>query len=86
MSYKNRILKISTGAFFFMIGFFPSFDDKIISLFPNINPNLILLIIYLTAYLIVGGDVVLKAFRNILKGQIFDENFLMTNCKYLWPY
>ena len=78
MSYKNRILKISTGAFFFMIGFFPSFDDKIISLFPNINPNLILLIIYLTAYLIVGGDVVLKAFRNILKGQIFDENFLMS--------
>ena len=78
MSYKNRILKISTGAFFFMIGFFPSFEDKIISLFPNINPNLILLIIYLTAYLIVGGDVVLKAFRNILKGQIFDENFLMS--------
>ena len=78
MSYRNRILKILTGAFFFIIGFFPSFDSKIISLFPNTNPNIILLVIYLIAYLIVGGDVVLKALRNILKGQIFDENFLMS--------
>ena len=29
------------------------------------------------AYLIFGSSVFLKSFRNILKGQVFDENFLM---------
>ena len=33
--------------------------------------------IYLASYLLVGGEILLRAFRNILKGQIFDENFLM---------
>ena len=35
------------------------------------------LVFFLPAYLIVGGDVLLKAARNIAHGQIFDENFLM---------
>lgn len=34
--------------------------------------------LYLIPYLIVGGKVLLKAGRNILNGQVFDENFLMT--------
>lgn len=34
--------------------------------------------IFFTAYLIAGGDVVFKAFKNIIKGEIFDENFLMS--------
>lgn len=34
-------------------------------------------IFFLIAYLISGGDVLLKAIKNITKGQIFDENFLM---------
>ena len=34
--------------------------------------------IFLIAYLTAGGDVLFKAFKNILKGQIFDENFLMS--------
>lgn len=33
--------------------------------------------IFLAAYLIIGGDVLYKAIRNIAHGQIFDENFLM---------
>ena len=32
----------------------------------------------LLAYLVMGGGVLLAAGKNILKGQIFDENFLMT--------
>ena len=32
----------------------------------------------LASYLIAGFDVLLKAVRNILHGQVFDENFLMT--------
>lgn len=34
-------------------------------------------IIYIVSYLLIGGKVILKAVRNISKGQIFDENFLM---------
>ncbi len=34
--------------------------------------------LFFISYLLVGGEVVLKAFRNILRGQVFDENFLMT--------
>lgn len=34
--------------------------------------------IFLLSYVIAGGDVVLGAFRNILRGQVFDENFLMS--------
>lgn len=33
---------------------------------------------FLVAYLIVGADVLLRAIKNIFKGQIFDENFLMS--------
>ena len=32
---------------------------------------------YLAPYLIIGWDVLSKAVRNILNGQVFDENFLM---------
>lgn len=35
------------------------------------------LLLFLAAYLVIGGDVLLRAAKNILRGQIFDENFLM---------
>lgn len=41
-------------------------------------PELVQLAVFLPAYLIVGYDVLLKATRNIVHGQVFDENFLMT--------
>jgi len=34
--------------------------------------------LYLAAYLVIGGEVVLNAVRNAAKGEVFDENFLMT--------
>lgn len=43
----------------------------------NIDNPWILFIIYLIPYLVIGYDIVLKAFKNIRNGQIFDENFLM---------
>lgn len=36
------------------------------------------LIGYLAAYLLIGGDILLRAVKNIGKGKIFDENFLMS--------
>lgn len=34
-------------------------------------------VLYFAVYLIIGYDILLKAFRGILNGRIFDENFLM---------
>ncbi|MCQ2969707.1 MAG: cadmium-translocating P-type ATPase [Clostridium sp.] len=34
--------------------------------------------LFILSYLLIGGKVVLTALRNIMNGQIFDENFLMT--------
>lgn len=39
--------------------------------------SLLELLLFLAAYLIVGGEVVWRALRNIVRGQVFDENFLM---------
>lgn len=35
------------------------------------------LVVFLVSYLVIGGDVLLSAFKNVLNGQVFDENFLM---------
>ena len=34
--------------------------------------------VYLAAYLVVGGEVLWRAVKNIVRGQVFDENFLMS--------
>ncbi|MBQ2695702.1 MAG: cadmium-translocating P-type ATPase [Clostridia bacterium] len=34
-------------------------------------------LLYLVPYLIVGGDILYRAVKNIFRGQVFDENFLM---------
>ncbi|MEG0641554.1 MAG: heavy metal translocating P-type ATPase, partial [Clostridium sp.] len=34
--------------------------------------------LFIAAYFLIGRDVVIKAIRNIFKGRVFDENFLMT--------
>ncbi len=36
------------------------------------------LIVFLVPYLIIGWDIIYKAGRGIINGQVFDENFLMT--------
>ncbi len=33
--------------------------------------------LFLAAYLIIGGDIVIRAMKNISRGQVFDEHFLM---------
>ena len=34
-------------------------------------------LLFAVPYLIIGYDIILKAFKNIAHGQVFDENFLM---------
>ena len=41
-------------------------------------PELAEMAVFLVCYVVVGWDIVWKAITNILHGQVFDENFLMT--------
>ena len=49
-----------------------------IALIINFNNELINNAIYVISYIIVGLEIVKKAIRNIVRGKVFDENFLMT--------
>ena len=63
---KTTLYKIIISFVLFLLG-------KILPI-----PNLIALAIFLASYLLVGSPVLMKAGRNLLKGHVFDENFLMS--------
>jgi len=44
----------------------------------NFNNEWLQIAFFIISYIIVGGDVVKRAVNNIFKGQVFDENFLMS--------
>ena len=66
---KLNRLKIIAGAIVFIFAFYQEIAGR---------ENKYSLLIFLVAYLLVGSDVLYKALRNITKGRIFDENFLMS--------
>lgn len=67
---KKMIFRLISGAVFFAIG---------IILGELVNAALpVELAFLIISYVILGGDIVLKAVKNITKGRVFDENFLMT--------
>lgn len=63
---KHLLARIIVAAVLFLAG----------SLLPL--PELAEMIVFLACYAVVGWDIVWKAITNILHGQVFDENFLMT--------
>ena len=65
---KKRIIRIIAGAILLM-------GAVLINMY-QIWPNLALILFFMS-YIIVGGDIILRAARNITKGKVFDENFLM---------
>ncbi len=65
----NKSLQLKLAGFAFII--------LIIGLISNVDGG-IKFVIFLVAYLIVGYDVILRSIKNIFKGEIFDENFLMS--------
>ena len=67
---RNTIIRLVVGAVLFALGIVLG---KIVKV--SLPVQLIFLII---AYMILGGDVVMKAVKNIVKGRVFDENFLMS--------
>ena len=75
---KKKLIRIIISLVLFVILFILDLIFALDSLIPNNKISWILpFILYLSIYLIIGYDVLLKAIRNIFKGQIFDENFLM---------
>lgn len=74
---KRNLKRIIISLVLFIATFI---TDKIVNLSSVFGGNLSWLFpfaIYLTIYLIIGYDVIIKAVKNIFSGQIFDENFLM---------
>ena len=70
---KNLLLRIVAAAVFFVPLYLISEGIVPVSL-----PKWALLILFLIPYLLVGHDILKKAFRGIKNGKVFDENFLMT--------
>ena len=64
---KKKGIKIIVSLILFLIAMIINFDNELI------NKG-----IFIIAYIIVGLEIVRKALRNIFRGKVFDENFLMT--------
>ena len=68
---KSKVIWLATGAITFFAGIL---FEYVIDL--NIG-RYIALGLFAFSYILLGGKVLLRMVRNIAKGQIFDENFLM---------
>ncbi len=66
MQNKKRFVRVLGGGALYAATFFFEFDNEILNI-----------AMFLLSYFIIGGDIVWKAVKNILRGQVFDENFLM---------
>ena len=67
---KSRIIQLAVGAMILAAGIATEhiFDDN--AYVPTV--------LFIASYIVLGGKIVLRAIRNISKGQIFDEHFLMS--------
>ena len=61
---NNNLIKIIVSSILFIIGLM--FKNEIVSF-----------ILIIISYLIIGYEVIIHAFKNLFKGHIFDEHFLM---------
>ncbi|MGN0464812.1 MAG: heavy metal translocating P-type ATPase [Lachnospiraceae bacterium] len=68
-----ELITIITGAILFILG-----EILHETVFQGETFPPILIALCLIAYIILGWKIILTAVKNLLKGQIFDENFLMT--------
>ncbi|MDL2319401.1 cadmium-translocating P-type ATPase [Eubacteriales bacterium OttesenSCG-928-A19] len=64
---NKKLVRIIIAAVIFVVGLLVK--TNIVWLSPAI---------FIAAYIVVGAEVVIKAFKNILQGQVFQESFLMT--------
>lgn len=64
---KKEILLIGSAAVLFVIGLFLQGRTEIAAI-----------VLFLVAYVILGGEILYSAAKNLCKGHVFDENFLMS--------
>ena len=64
---KKKRIKIILALILFLFAMIVKFENEWIN-----NA------IFIASYIIVGFEIVKKAIRNIVRGKVFDENFLMT--------
>ncbi len=67
---KKMILRLIVGAVFFILGI------VLAEVFKASLPAFLTCLI--VAYVILGADIVFKAVKNMIRGRVFDENFLMS--------
>lgn len=65
---KQELISIGAGIVFFIAGLVVQYY------FDN---SLVYISIFVISYLILGGDVLVTALKNLFRGKVFDENFLM---------
>lgn len=75
---KKKLYRIIAAA----VTFWVVFAAEHLSLIPQIFIfgyfDILPLLLFIIPYLIIGYDVLWRAVRNIVRGQVFDENFLMS--------
>ncbi len=70
---KNLLTRIIVAAVFFVPLYLISEDIVKVNM-----PRWAILLLFMVPYLVVGHDIIRKAWKGILKHQVFDEHFLMT--------
>jgi len=73
---KQRIARIICGGAIFLAGIivFYVLQPRLQQQLPHYTKQ----VVFFTAYLILGGNIILRAVKKIGRGQLFDENFLMS--------
>lgn len=73
-SHRKEILQIAASAALFLLGF-------LLDLFlknPSSSERAVIYVAFAAAYLAAGYSVLISTAKNVARGKIFDENFLMT--------
>ncbi len=66
-NFKTKQIQILIGIVLIVIG-----------LFVRINNEMIGNILFIVSYVLLGYEIIIKALKNLSKGNLFDENFLMS--------
>jgi len=65
-NHRDDLLKIGASAVLLLIAIFMP------------DGGLLQTLVFVSSYVLVGGEILLRASKNIRRGQVFDENFLMS--------
>ncbi|HJJ34217.1 MAG TPA: heavy metal translocating P-type ATPase, partial [Methanocorpusculum sp.] len=71
---RRSLYRIIAASVFFAIAVLLSASG----VFPESYSQYAEFVLFLAVYLVIGGDVLLRAGKNILHGNVFDEHFLMS--------